>query len=258
MPVALIGAGAIARTIADYAAVHRTFEVVAVLSRAIARDASRWPASLLVANRLAMLERKPNLVVECASHSAVREHVPAILEQGIDAIVASSGALADPLLSERIELATAGAQLIVPPGALGGVDALAAAARDSLGHVRLISTKPPAGWVGTPGEEAAAQATISCVLFHGTAREAARLYPRNANVAATVALAGMGFDRTEVQLIADPAARGNTHRLEVRGAFGRFSAEIDGAASAANPRTSRLTAYSIVRAIEQRTTGMVI
>lgn len=256
--VALIGAGSIARTIATYQQSTRSFELVAVLSRALERDAVHWPAELLVGTRADLVDRDPRLVVECAGHAAVHEHVVPILEAGVDVIIASSGALADEALLARAQCARRRAQLIVPAGALPGIDGLAAAARDSLARVRLTSTKPPLGWCGTPGETTARTAVGACVLFSGNAREAARLYPRNANVAASVALAGIGFERTEVELRVDPAARCNTHRLEARGAFGSFSVEIDAAASDANARTSRLTAYSIIRAIESRAAPVVL
>lgn len=258
MRVALIGAGNIARIIASYARSSPSFEIAAVLTRAPDRDAAHWPHDLLVQTRDAMLDRKPQLVVECASHSAVYEHVVPVLQAGIDIVVASSGAFADPALLARASSVQSCAQLIIPAGALPGIDGLAAAARDSLAEVRLISTKPPPGWSGTPGAEVAMAATQRCVLFRGDAREAARLYPRNANVAATIALAGIGFERTEVTLVAEPAATGNSHRVEARGRFGRFTVDIEGSTSEANPRTSRLTAYSIIRAIETRLAVMVL
>lgn len=258
--VALIGAGGIAHTISAYAGSACDFEIVAILSRNVDRDAAQWPRDLLVASGSAMLARKPQLVVECASHAAVAEHVAAVMEAGVDVIIASSGSLADPAILERALSVRSGAQLIVPAGALPGIDGLAAAARDSLAQVQLTSTKPPLSWVGTPAAEFVNPATLSqpYVLFQGTARDAARLYPRNANVAATVALAGIGFERTLVQLVADPAATKNSHRLDVRGDFGRFTMDIEGEASAANPRTSRLTACSILRAIESRTSTLEI
>ncbi len=256
--MALIGAGGIARTIASYARSSPTFELVAVLSRAPDRDAVHWPSDLLVQTRASMLDREPQLVVECASHSAVHEHIVPVLQQGIDVVVASVGAFADPALFDSASSVQSDAQLIIPAGALPGIDGLAAAARDSLAEVRLISTKPPSGWSGTPGTEVSGAAAQSRVLFHGNAREAARLYPRNANVAATVALAGIGFERTEIRLVADPAATANSHRIEARGGFGRFTLDIEGSMSEINPRTSRLTAYSIVRAIETRTAAVVL
>jgi aspartate dehydrogenase len=87
------------------------------------------------------------------------------------------------------------------------------------------------------------------VLYRGHAGEAALLYPQNANVAATVALAGVGFEKTEVELVADPEAPGNVHEIEVEGAAGRFTISLQGRPSRTNPKTSALTALSVARAL---------
>jgi aspartate dehydrogenase len=117
--------------------------------------------------------------------------------------------------------------------------------------VRYTGIKPPGGWGGSPAEDALNLATLTApaVHFTGSARAAALAYPKNANVAAATALAGIGFDATEVQLIADPAATQNTHRIEARGAFGSFDFTISGNALTDNPKSSALAAMSAVRAV---------
>jgi len=208
------------------------------------------------------LETRPDFAVECAGHEVLGTLVPRLLEQGIDTIVASVGALALPGTLERLDAACqAGqAQLTLVPGALAGVDALAAARDSGLASVDYTGRKPPGSWRGTAAARLCdldhlAEATV---FFEGTAREAAATFPQNANVAAMVGLAGMGLDHTRVRLIADPAAGGNTHTISARGAFGRMEVMVEAAAFAANPKTSALAGMSIVRAVRNRLNAIVI
>jgi aspartate dehydrogenase len=256
LSIAIIGCGAIGASVLELLHGDEALRVAAVVAPASAlaatRDAvGRWAPSARVVDRLDGLA--PDLVVECAGHGAVEQHVLPALERGIPCLVASIGALAEGDLARRIELAArrGGAQVQLLSGAIGGIDALAAARVGGLDSVVYTGRKPPRAWKGTPAESVCDLDALRTAqpIFAGSALQAARLYPKNANVAATLSLAGLGLERTEVRLVADPAIDENVHHVEARGAFGGFELTLRGKPLAANPKTSALTVYSVVRAL---------
>lgn len=259
----LIGHGGIGETVARLAAAGTEVEVVAVLLRRPPDDAARFPAGVLVTTELAALRAAGcDLVAECAGHAAVRAHVPPLLAGGTDCVVASIGALADRATERALTDATAqgGTRLILPAGAVGGLDLIAAARFGSLSRVTYQSRKPPRAWRGTAAEAALDLSAVTqpTLFFHGSAREAALDYPQNANVAAAVALAGLGFDTTEVELWAVPGIAENRHAISVEGAFGAASIEIAGRPLPGNPKTSYLAALSVLRAVTNAAARIVI
>lgn len=208
------------------------------------------------------LVENPTFAVECAGHDAVHGVIPLLLGRGVDTIMASVGALADQRVASMLEEAcTRGnSQLTLVPGALAGVDALAAAKMSGLDSVRYSGRKPPRSWEGTHAEKLCdlAKLQVATTFFRGTAREAAQLFPQNANVAAMIGLAGLGLDYTEVELIADPLATGNTHAVQAQGSFGSMEMRLTAKAFQSNPKTSALAGMSVVRMILNRLNPVVI
>jgi aspartate dehydrogenase len=248
----VIGFGGVARVVATKAEAASGGRLV--LSGILTRPLVENPTAVPMTTDLdEFLATAPDLVAECAGHAAVVEFGPEILRRGIDLIVISIGSLADQALENSLrEAAVAGgSRLIFSAGAIGGIDALVAARLAGLTSVRYRSRKPPLAWRGTPAEQIVdlAGLTQATVFYRGSAREAALQYPQNANVAATISLAGLGFERTEVEMIADPAAAGNTHELDIEGLAGNFSIRLVGNPMPDNPKTSALTAYSVLRAV---------
>ena len=265
MDFALIGHGAIAKYVLKALRRDEPARCTALVARKarVAEVQKAVGGAIAVVGSVAELGfHVPPLVVEAAGHGGLAEHGAAVLEAGSDLVIVSAGALADRALYEKLAAAAekGKAKMLIVAGAIGGVDALAAARQGGLARVRYTSRKPPKAWKGTPAEKLAdlAKLTAEKVLYTGRADDAARGYPQNANVCATVALAGAGWDKTEVTLIADPAVEGNVHQIEAEGAFGRMTVEMRGKPLPDNPKTSSLAALSVLRAIRNRASAVEI
>jgi aspartate dehydrogenase len=262
--VAIAGFGAIGKVVARR--LDRGIEGL-VLAAVAARDVARAETAMVVFARavpvvpLARLWEYGDVVVECAPAALLREIAEPALANGRMVIVLSCGALLDNL--DLVELARAsGGRILVPTGALLGLDAVVAAAEGGITSVNMITRKPPRGLVGAPYLEAngidITGLTRPKRVFSGSAREAARGFPANVNVAAALALAGIGPDRTNVEIWADPNVTRNTHRIEVEAAAARFSMQVENVPSAENPRTGRLTALSVIAALKKLSSPLAI
>ncbi|WP_075907244.1 aspartate dehydrogenase domain-containing protein [Actinomadura sp. CNU-125] len=195
---------------------------------------------------------RADVLVECAGHAALAAHGEAALTAGTDLVVSSAGALADGSLGERLRAAGPG-RLFVTAGALGGLDVLTAAASAApFTTIRLSTTKTPAAlvqdWMDAAQKEELARADGPVVVFSGPAEEAAALFPRSMNVAATLTLALPGAP-VEVELIADPAAARVTHVVTAAGPIGDYRFEVRNHPSPANPRTSRVVPYAVLQTL---------
>ena len=186
------------------------------------------------------LVRACDLVVEAANAGVVRSEVRLALELGKKVMLLTVGALADDALREElVQLARAkGGKIYVPSGAVMGVDGVKAASAGDLKSVTLVTTKPPAGL-----DKKVDRWTL---LFSGPAREAVERFPKNVNVAATLSLAGLGFDQTHVQVAIDPLATRNSHKVIIEGSFGRARIEVENLPSPTNPATSYLASLSTI------------
>lgn len=259
--VVLIGLGAIGSAVFERMASHTGVRI----SHVVVSERQFEAAQQRVGARAQVVTQVPacaTTVLECAGHGALAQHVLPALAQGKECAILSIGALADDGMCQRLEAAAkqGGTRVHLLAGAIGGIEAISAARLAGLDEVIYTGRKPPIGWKNTPAEalvnlDALQQPTT---ILEATAREAARFYPKNANVAATVAIAGLGLDQTRVRLIADPNVKENVHEVEVRGAFGEMRLTMRGKPLADNPKTSTLTVMSALRFLHTQAANIVI
>jgi len=262
MRIGIIGGGVIARLFLEYIALGDMGEarVVAIQGRS---EASRGKPLAeqygvpFVTSLDALIAERPEVVIEAASHDAVREFARPLLKHGIPLIILSCGALCDDALRARLEAAAAKykALLYVPSGGIGGLDALKAVCVAGADSVEIAVTKPPAAWKGIPYVEKLNldldHLTGPVTLFEGSARAGVPHFPANVNIAAALAMAGVGFDRTQLKVVADPALIYNTHYINIRGKAGAISIKVESVPFPDNPKTAMLACYSALAAFRQ-------
>ncbi len=262
--VAIAGFGAIGKVVAghlDRGIDGAALAAVSARDRARAEEAMAGFARKVPVVPLGELWQHADIVVECAPAAVLRELAEPALEHGRTVVVLSCGALLDNFdLVDRAR--DHGGRILVPTGALLGLDAVQAAAVGEIERVHMITRKPPNGLAGAPylvrngidlsGLNAARR------VFSGTAREAARGFPANVNVAAALAMAGIGPDRTTIEIWADPAVSRNMHRIEVEGDAVRLALEIENVPSLENPRTGKLTPLSVVALLRKMSSPLAI
>ena len=259
--VAVVGLGPIGRKVVealDKGIDGLTLAAVSVQEPAKHRDflaGLNKPPAILPIDGLAEIA---DLVIECAPARLVRSIVAPFVSRGKTAVVLSAGALLEN--EDLIALAKQnGGQIVVPTGALIGLDAMTAAAEGNILSVRMVTRKPVNGLVGAPYLVAnkidIEGITEPLRVFEGTAREAAKGFPANLNVAVALSLAGLGPDRTRLEIWADPTVTRNVHRMEVDSDSARFSMSIENIPSE-NPKTGRITALSVIAYLRKQRSAL--
>lgn len=191
-----------------------------------------------------------DIVVECAPAAVFELIAESALRHGRLFVPTSVGALLPRLDHWKGMAAQHGGRILVPTGALLGLDAVRAVAEGVIHRVHMITRKPPGGLVGAPWlvEHGISVDGLTApkLVFEGTAREGAKGFPANVNVAAALSLAGIGPDRTTLEIWADPAETRNTHRIEVEADSANFTLEIGTVPSEENPKTGKNTPLSVI------------
>lgn len=258
--VGLVGLGAIGAHVVDHwHDVDGEYCLKSVLARP-AQVQEQRRASLLGAvvyvDRNAFLREPTDIVIEAAGHAAVRDLGPDLLRQGRTLYLLSVGITADEAFITLLRDAAhaGGGRILIPAGALAGFDGVMALARHRQAKVHYTSRKPPLAWQGTPAEEVCDLLSVTepTTIFEGSAREAAHCYPKNANLAAAVALAGVGLDQTTITLIADPQIQQNVGIVEAESDLGKLTVRVSGDAAHNNPKTSAIVGASILSALSNQ------
>jgi aspartate dehydrogenase len=256
----LIGLGAIGRQVV---AAARDGKLPGVEIAAILVRRPRAPAETDVTDDPErFFARRLDAVVEGAGHRAVRDHGERALRGGADLLITSAGALADDALRERLidGARAARRRLILPSAGIGSLDILAGAAMGGLDAVEIVVRKQPEAWLGTEAEGRVDLKNLKApaTIYEGAVRDGARRFPQNVNIAAAVALAGIGLDRTRLVIVADPTIRTHVVEVHARGAFGKYDFVEDVIPTDENPKTGRLVGMAVVKAIRQLTQPMVL
>jgi aspartate dehydrogenase len=261
MRLGLIGCGAIGAEVvraAERGGLGPDVQLAAVL----VRRPRTAPDPLITHDAEVFFARNLGVVVECAGHRAVQDHGVRCLESGADLVLTSVGALVDDKLRERLEQAAGvrGRRLTIASAGIGALDILGAAAVGGLDRVQMTVRKDPSAWWGTEAEHLCDLASLRepLVIYRGTVREGAARYPQNVNISAAVALAGIGLDRTELTIIADPTIQSHVIEIFAQGAFGSFRFCEDVLPTAENPKTGRLVAMAVIKSIRALTAPVAI
>jgi aspartate dehydrogenase len=256
MQIGIAGLGTIGRTLARRLADGVPGLTLAAVAARDEEKARGWLDEEGIEVPIVALGDMPahaDLAVECAPAKIIEEICRPMLTAGKQVMVLSCGALLPR--PELIELAKAnGGRIVVPTGGLLGLDAVAAAAEGTIHSVRMTTRKPPNGLAGAPhllknniSVEGLNEAKL---VFSGTAREAAAGFPANVNVAAALALAGIGPDRTMIDIWADPSKTRNCHTIEVDADSASFTLSIENVPSE-NPKTGKIVALSVIATLRK-------
>ncbi|MBI2938522.1 MAG: aspartate dehydrogenase [Thaumarchaeota archaeon] len=265
--VALIGCGAIGTVLAEAVDSGRAGEtsLVAVfdvvpksVERLVKHLKHHRPKGYLDFEQF-LKESEADIIVEAASQEAVKLYAEQVAKAGKSIMIMSVGALLNEALRSRIEAAAkkAGCRVIVPSGAIGGIDVIKAARLGGLERVTLTTRKNPDSLKYSPYFQKVVKDPSKMkgpvVVFEGAAEEAVKAFPANVNVSAVLSLAGIGGAKTVVRIVADPSATRNIHEIEAEGEFGRLTVRLENIPHPENPRTSYLAVLSAIETLRSIT-----
>lgn len=249
--VMFIGYGTMARKVHEMLPDNIVLKAIIASPRSAEEIKAELGKSIEVVTSVSELSTTPDLAVEMAGQSGLKQHALEILQKGIALGIVSVGAFTDEKFATSLyDTAKLNkVKIHILAGAIAGIDGINAASLAGLEDVTYQGRKKPASWQGSYADQLIDYDNLEQpeIFFKGNAREAAALFPDNSNVAATIALAGVGLDETKVELIVDPTLEHNIHHITAKGVFGKLEISMTGLPLVENPKTSSLAAYSALR-----------
>jgi aspartate dehydrogenase len=246
MKLGIIGCGAIGTDVAKAADTMKEIEKIYLFD--INKASSDKLCKILKKAEIKPVEKfldDVDVVFEAASQQAVVQYGVKILEAGKDMVIMSLGSLFDDALLKKLENMARKhrCKIYLPSGAVCGIDGILAASAEKLDNVTLVTTKPPSSL--------GAKVDRRTIVFEGSAREAVKKFPKNINVAACLSLAGIGFDNTKVEIVADPVETRISHKILAHGRFGRLRAEVENMPNPNNPQSSYMASLSAIAVLRK-------
>jgi len=246
MKLGIIGCGAIGSNVAKAAETMQEIEKIYLFD--IDKKAEQNLCKIVNKAELKPVRdflEKVDVVFEAASQQAVTEYTKCVLKAGKDIIIMSVGSLFDDKFRKELEKIAKEqhCKIYLPSGAVCGIDGILSASVDIIDEVTLVTTKPPIS-LGKSFDK-------RTVVFKGNAREAVKKFPKNINVAANLSIAGVGLDKTKVEIVADPVATRISHKILAHGKFGRLRAEVENMPNPNNPGSSYLASLSAIATLKK-------
>lgn len=246
MKLGIIGCGAIGTDVAKAADTMKEIDKIYLFD--INKASSDKLCKILKKAEIRPVEKfldDVDIVFEAASQQAVVQYGEKILESEKDLVIMSIGSLFDDALRKKLENTARKnhCKIYLPSGAVCGIDGIFAASVEKLDNVTLVTTKPPASL--------GAKVDKRTIVFEGNAREAVKKFPKNINVAACLSLAGIGFDNTKVEIVADPVETRISHKILAHGRFGRLRAEVENMPNPNNPQSSYMASLSAIAVLRK-------
>jgi len=246
MKLGIIGCGAIGSDVAIAADKMNEIEKIFLYDKK--KSASDKLSKKIKKSEVKKVEEficEADVIFEAASQQAVFDYAEKVLMKKKDLIIMSIGSLSDDVFRSKLEsLARKNkSKIYLPSGAVCGIDGILSASIEDIFEVTLVTTKPP--------EAIGQKINRREVIFEGTAREAVKKFPKNINVAANLSIAGIGFDKTKVEIVIDPVATRNSHKILAHGKFGRLRAEVENMPNPNNPGSSYMASLSAIATLKR-------